>query len=145
MKIILIIILFTIIIYSIINAEIFAATYQDDYDALNKINVTDGINQTEAYIIAKAFFWSKISGCGFPDKPIKVKETWVSKTRIGYVGKQGASIIIDNKSGTVTWANKIVTLEEIRKSNLTSGSRLTPQTRAFFAKGAKKSPVCYAT
>ncbi len=27
----------------------------------------------------------------------------------------------------------------------TNSSRLTPQTRAFFAKSAKNAPVCYAT
>jgi len=28
--------------------------------------------------------------------------------------------------------------------NITSSSRLTPQTRAFFAKDAKNAPVCFA-
>jgi hypothetical protein len=93
-------------------------TYQEDFDALKMVEAKDGISQSEAYTIAKAFFWSNISGCGFPDEPSSEDEFWVSKTTIGYAGLPGDSIFIDKKTGTITWGDKTktVTLEELKKT-----------------------------
>lgn len=77
--------------------------YQEDFDALKMVEVSDGISRSEAYTIAKAFFWSNISGCGFPDEPRIENDFWVSKTRIGYAGLPGDSIFINKKTGTITW------------------------------------------
>ena len=95
-------------------------TYQDDFDALQNVEVSDGINQSEAYTIAKAFFWSNISGCGFPDEPTSENNFWVSKTRIGYAGIPGESIFINKETGTITWGDKTkpVTLEELRTNGI---------------------------
>jgi len=101
-------------------------TYQDDFDALKTVEASDGINQSEAYTIAKAFFWSKISGCGFPDDSVSQNSFWVSKTRIGYAGVPGESIYINKETGTITWGDKTktVTLEELKKTN--SNFRVEP-------------------
>lgn len=95
-----------------------ASTYDDDFKALQVVDATDGISQGEAYIIAKAFFWSKISGCGFPDKPIKAGGFWVSKTRVGYAGTPSEPIYINAKNGDITWGNKKkeITLDELKRS-----------------------------
>lgn len=100
--------------------------YQEDIDALKTVEIADGINQSEAYIIAKAFFWSKISGCGFPDKPVSQNNFWVSKTRIGYAAVPGEPIFIDKNTGTISWGDKIkkVTLEELKKTK--SNFRVEP-------------------
>lgn len=94
-----------------------SGTYQDDFVALKKVDAADGINQSEAYTITKAFFWSKISGCGFPDEPTSEDSFWVSKTRIGYAGISGESIFINKETGAITWGDKTktVTLEELKK------------------------------
>lgn len=89
-------------------------TYQDDFDTLQNVEVSDGINQFEAYTIAKAFFWSNISGCGFTDEPTSENNFWVSKTRIGYAGIPVESIFINKETGTITWGDKTVALEELR-------------------------------
>ena len=107
-------------------------TYQDDFDALQNVEVSDGINQSEAYTIAKAFFWSNISGCGFPDEPTSENNFWVSKTRIGYAGIPGESIFINKETGTITWGDKIktVTLEELKKSKSNQSFKPTPKSGA---------------
>ena len=116
------------IIYTIFFSLIFglsiAGTYEDDFIALQKVDTADGINQEEAYVIAKAFFWSKISGCGFPIKPIKEGGFWVSKTRVGYAGVPGDPIYINEKTGNIKWGNKnsSITLDELKKSK--SNNRL---------------------
>ncbi len=94
-------------------------TYQEDFDALKTVEAADGISQSEAYTIAKAFFWSNISGCGFPEVPSSQNDFWVSKTRIGYAGLPGESIFINKNTGTITWGDKTktVTLEDLKKTN----------------------------
>ncbi|NTV66305.1 MAG: hypothetical protein HGB06_01195 [Chlorobaculum sp.] len=93
----------------------------NEFDALIKINASDGINKKEAYIIAKAFFLSEISGCGFPDEPVKKSGYWVSETHIGLAGVCGEPIFIDINTGTSTWKNKSsvveLTLTELKKKN----------------------------
>ena len=90
-------------------------SYREDIDALEKIEAIDGINQSEAYTIAKAFFWSNISGCGFPLEPTSERNYWVSQTLIGVAGLPGNRILIDKKTGAVTWGDKAksITLEEL--------------------------------
>ena len=92
-------------------------TYEEDFEALEKVNVSDGVSKAEAHTISKAFFWSKISGCGFPAEPEQVGEYWVSKTFIGYAGLPGEPVFVDRESGEVTWGkrHKVVSLEELRK------------------------------
>ena len=94
-----------------------AGTYDDDFKALSKVDASDGINEEEAHVIAEAFFLSKISGCGYPEKPVREGGFWVSKTRIGYAGQLGDSIFIEVGTGTITWGNKNnpTTLDELRK------------------------------
>jgi len=97
-------------------------TYNDDFKELNTVNSGDGINKEEAYVIAKAFFWSNISGCGFPEIPVKEGNNWVSQTRIGYAGVSGEPIYIDVTNGIITWGDKhsVVSLEELKSKSNTS-------------------------
>lgn len=92
-----------------------------DFDELKKIKTSDGINQKEAYIIAKAFFLTEISGCGFPDEPVKQSGYWVSQTHIGLAGVCGEPIFIDINTGNATWKNKSsvveLTLRELKKKS----------------------------
>ncbi len=101
--------------FSINSQNIYSGTYQDDYKALEQIDSVDGINKTEAYIIAKVFFLSRISGCGFPDEPDLEKNLWVCKTRIGRAGTPGESIFINKNTGSVMYGDKAeeVTLKEL--------------------------------
>ena len=92
-----------------------------EFDELIKINASDGINQKEAYVIARAFFLSEISGCGFPDEPVKQSGYWVSQTHVGLAGVSGEPIFIDINTGTATWKNRSsvveLTLTELKKKN----------------------------
>ena len=92
-----------------------SGSYQKDFDALKKVEAEDGISQSEAHTIANAFFWSNISGCGFPEEPISENNHWVSQTHVGYAGLPGGPIYIDKKTGAITCGNKTITLEELRK------------------------------
>ena len=91
-------------------------TYQDDFKALEQVEVTDGINKSEAFVIAKAYFWSKISGCGYPKQPISENGRWVSETLVGIAGMPGELIFVDKESGEVFSenGNKTVSLEELK-------------------------------
>jgi hypothetical protein len=82
------------------------ASEGDDFSELKKINAFDGIIQKEAYAIAKAFYLSEISGCGFPEEPVKKSGYWVSQTHVGLAGEYGEPIFIDVNTGAVTWKNK---------------------------------------
>jgi hypothetical protein len=101
-------------------------TYAHDINALRSVDTKEGIDKNEAYIIAKAFFWTNISGCGFPTEPEDKGQHWKSKTYIGYGGLPGAPIIIDKKSGSVSWGDKIkdLKLEELKQTK--SDSSLQP-------------------
>jgi hypothetical protein len=98
-----------------------SSSYQKDIEAVKNINAEDGISQSEAHIIAKAFFWINISGCGFPSKPENEGEYWVSKTFIGIAGTPGEPVFINKASGDISWGNrsKTITLNELKnwKSN----------------------------
>lgn len=95
-----------------------AGTYDADFMELIKVDAADGIDRSEAYVIAKVFFWSSISGCGFPEQPASENGHWISQTHIGYAGLPGPPISIDKATGTVSWDNgaKLITLEELKKS-----------------------------
>jgi hypothetical protein len=112
--------LITIFFLCTIVSGFFSAVVEgDEFDELTKINASNGINKQEAYIIAKAFFLSEISGCGFPDEPVKQSGYWVSGTRIGLDGSYGEFIYIDINTGTITWKNESsvvkMTLKELIK------------------------------
>lgn len=80
-----------------------AVAEEGDFNELKKINASDGINQQEAFVIAKAFFLSEISGCGFPDEPVKQSGFWVIQTHIGLAGLSGEPIYVDINNGAITW------------------------------------------
>ncbi len=91
---------------------------QDNIDPLQTVDASNGIDQAEAYIIAEAYFIYHISGCGYPAEPESENENWVSKTQIGIVGKPGPPILINKKTGDISWADpeNSISLEELKRT-----------------------------
>jgi hypothetical protein len=105
-----------------------AGTYEEDFNALQAVRADDGISSSEAYVIAKAFFWSNISGCGFPDEPQEQNGSWVSKTYIGYAGQPGDPIYVNKATGDITWGEKTSSLSLNELKQFKSNNRIE-QTR----------------
>lgn len=91
--------------------------YADNFAAVKLVDASDGINKAEAHLIARAFFWSNISGCGLPHEPEDQGRYWVSKTAIGYAGLPGDPIYVDKKTGAITWDHKAKPMPLIELKN----------------------------
>ena len=92
-------------------------TYVEDMQAVKQLDASNGINSEQAYLIARVFFWTNISGCGLPFEPEDGGKYWVSKTAVGYAGAPAAPIYIDKRTASVSWdkQRKQVSLEELKQ------------------------------
>jgi hypothetical protein len=92
-------------------------TYAEDMQAVKRLDASNGINKDQAYLITRAFFWTNISGCGFPFEPEDKGQFWVSKTAVGYAGAPAAPIYVDKRTGAVSWdkKGKQVSLNELKQ------------------------------
>ena len=86
------------------------------FGSVDEVDTANGIDQSEALLIAEAYFFNHISGCGYPVEPTSVGYYWVSKTRIGISGQPGPPIYIKKKSGNITWKDQATTLEALKKT-----------------------------
>lgn len=83
--------------------------------AVKFIDVSNGVELYEAKLIAKAYFVSGVSTCGFPGEPVKSNGKWVFPTYIANNRDPEKDIIIDEQSGDLQWSGKILTFEEMQK------------------------------
>jgi hypothetical protein len=74
--------------------------------AASSFSVADGVDQSEAQLLAHAFFVWKISGCGFPESPDDAGADWLVRTRIGYAGGPGDLIRINKRTGSVSYPSE---------------------------------------
>ena len=65
------------------------------------IEPEDGIDQKEAWAIAKFYFYSTGNLCGMAREPIKEGELWKSELLYGIAGTPIAPILVDAKTGAV--------------------------------------------
>ncbi|MFG0248847.1 MAG: hypothetical protein ACF8OB_08165 [Phycisphaeraceae bacterium JB051] len=73
-------------------------------EQLRQINVNDGIDATEANIIAQSYFMQYGPGCGIAPPVEDDGEHWISKTVVGVVPVATAEPIrIDKATGAITW------------------------------------------
>ena len=71
---------------------------------LREVVVSDGISEREAAAIADYFFHIHAGiGCGAPGTVADAGEHWRGATRHGYAGEPGLPILIDKRSGAVSW------------------------------------------
>lgn len=86
--------------------------------SLQAVNANDGIDQAEAYVIAEAYFYYQISSCGYAAEPESDVGNWISKTRIGIVGKSGPPILINKQTGDIFWEEPTnsMSLERLKKA-----------------------------
>ena len=104
----------------LLNTPLFAAGAETslDNDSLHTVNASNGIDKAEAYLIAEAYFFYQISSCGYPAEPESDVENWISKTRIGVVGKAGPPILINKRNGDIFWeeSTNSMSLESLKKA-----------------------------
>jgi hypothetical protein len=75
--------------------------------AASAFSVADGVDQSEAQLLAQAYFVWKISGCGFPESPVDAGTEWQARPRIGYAGEPGNDLIrINKRTGVVSYASE---------------------------------------
>jgi hypothetical protein len=75
----------------------------DRFTAATRIDTRTPISEFDAYLLAWAYFLSRISGCGFPELPKDAGDHWIAQTRVGIAGQPGPHIIIE-KSGGATYS-----------------------------------------
>ncbi len=84
-------------------------------DAMKLVVAADGIDRSEAAVIAWAYFGSRISGCGFTGEPESNDKHWVTPVYFGYAGVPIEPIFIDKQTGAVTWRDTTITLAQLEK------------------------------
>lgn len=82
------------------------STYSGTWIAASKI-LRGPVNDEKAYVLAKAYFYAFVNGCGFLELPIDGGRTWNFKAREGIAGWPGRCIFVDKSTGT-TWTDKKV-------------------------------------
>ena len=95
-------------------------SYQDEVKAIHEVDASDGIDQSEAYVIAKTMFYSSPPiGLGMAPIPHREGNSWVSETAEGFFAEPGEPIYVDRETGTATWKTrddgiKSFTLDELK-------------------------------
>jgi hypothetical protein len=84
-------------------------------DAMRLVVAADGINQSEAAVIAWAYFGSRISGCGATGEPESKDRHWVTPVYAGYAGVPIEPIFIDKQTGAITWRDTTITLAQLER------------------------------
>ena len=89
-----------------------------DNGSLHAVNASNGIDKAEAQIIAEVYFYYQISSCGYAAEPESDVENWISKTRIGVVGKAGPPILINKQTGDIFWEEPTnsMSLESLKRA-----------------------------
>ena len=82
--------------------------------AIKYIDVSDGVELYEAKLIAKAYFVSGISTCGFPGDPVINDGVWKFSTYVSNID-QNKDITIEEKTGNLHWNGQSVSFEDLRK------------------------------
>lgn len=88
---------------------------QEPFDAINLVVAADGIDRSEAAVIAWAYFGSKISGCGGTGEPESRDGRWVTPVYFGYAGVPIEPIFVDKRSGAITWRDATITLAQLER------------------------------
>jgi hypothetical protein len=84
---------------------------------LAAVSSADGIDRSEARMIAGAYFMLDVSGCGFAGEPERDGDSWTSVAHVGYGGQPDPEPIrIDARTGGVRGpgAHEFATLEAFR-------------------------------
>jgi len=71
-------------------------------DEVSAITLADGIDQFEARAAVERYFFTRVSGCGFPTVGKDAGAYWEFETAVGIAGAPGAPIKITKKSGLIT-------------------------------------------
>ena len=80
------------------------SSLQGETIGIQEVDASNGIDQNEAYLIAKTFYYSeRLIGCGMALPPIDKGSYWLSETAVGYFAEPGTPIKIDKRDGTATW------------------------------------------
>jgi hypothetical protein len=75
--------------------------------AVSSFSVTDGIDHSEAELLAQAFFLWKIGGCGFAESPEDAGAEWRSRPRVGIAGQPSSDFIrINKQTGLISHASE---------------------------------------
>jgi hypothetical protein len=98
--------------------DVAAATRQSEYEkrigytgnafnnvfrAAARVDIRKPIGEYEAYVLASAYFFSRIGLCGSVHLPKRRGDVWIAETLEGYPSGPGPRIIIQSKGG-VTYA-----------------------------------------
>jgi hypothetical protein len=79
-------------------------TFESPDDRIAAITVEDGIDEREALIIATAYLYRHITGCGHPGHLRRKGGYWVSRPLLGYSAERAQHRLrIDAVSGAVSW------------------------------------------
>jgi hypothetical protein len=114
------------------------STYDGTWKAAAKI-CPGRMNDEQAFVLAKAFFYAYVSGCGAVKLPGDGGKTWNFETLVGFTARPGLRIFVDKATGK-TWTDS--------KVQVFNGKRLVDRIPkpvenpriylAFTSNGAKK-------
>lgn len=80
------------------NARI-GGTYNDSYRVAARIDPRKGIGEFEAHVLASAYFFAHINGCGGTSLPKDRGDVWVAESVQGYAGIPGPQVIVEKRAG----------------------------------------------
>ena len=91
------------------------ADIEDKQKALSKIKADDGIDKSEAEIIANYFFYNHQSiSCGAAGQIVDNNDSWKIPTFMGVAGSPYKPVFVSKNSGSITWEDEVV-LKDYRK------------------------------
>jgi hypothetical protein len=66
---------------------------------LRSVRLEDGVDQHEAALLARGYFWNFTSGCGGTGRTLDRGAHWETETYVGYAALPGAPILVQKESG----------------------------------------------
>jgi len=78
-------------------------TYGGTWKAAGHLKFKEKVSDEKAWLLAKAYFYRFISGCGYVELPLDKGDKWLFNTAFGDLGSPGPKIWVDKKSGD-TWS-----------------------------------------
>jgi hypothetical protein len=86
---------------SILGAPLVAAEKETPASLLAAVNMSDGVNKSDAEKIAKAYFLRHV-GCGVFDHISEANDVWVVEGFFGYASQPIKGFLINKRSGAIT-------------------------------------------
>ncbi len=76
--------------------------YNGTWRAASQLEVGQPVPDTHAWLLANAYFYAHVSGCGAIDLPVDKGTYWIVRTRLGIAATQGPDIRVDKATGATS-------------------------------------------